>query len=114
MATAELFKYSQVFSADFQLATGVLAPAVVANFTQASLVLNIVRKTAGVGVNGIPRLAFTQPAAFSEQLKIGIYSSVNTDAGLYTVNWVNVLPQTGSAISTTAQTQVAGVVFPCA
>jgi hypothetical protein len=114
MASAELIKYSQVFSADFQLASGILAPAEVTNFTQASTVLYIVRKTAGGGANGIPRLAFTQPAAFSEKLKIGIFTSTNSDNSLYTVYWANVLPQTAATLSTTAQNGVAGVVFPSA
>ena len=112
MSNAETFRQSQVFTAALgPLVAGALAPAAVANFNNSSRMLYIVRTTAGATANGIPRVALGAPAAFSEQVKVGVYSSVNTDVGTYTLYWVNDLPQSAATLSTTAQNGVVGVVY---
>lgn len=112
MSNAETFRQSQVFTAALgPLVAGAIAPAPVANFNNSSRLLYIVRTTAGAGVSGIPRVAIGPPTAFSETVKVGVYSSVNTDVGTYTLYWVNDLPQSAATLSTTAQTGVVGVVF---
>jgi hypothetical protein len=82
---------NEIYSADFTLVAGVVAPIAKANFDGSCKLLSIVRKSLGAvpGVVGTPHCAVISPTAVGagSVWLLGVYSSVNTDVSVYTVYW---------------------------
>jgi hypothetical protein len=84
-----------IYKASLTLVAGALAPAVVPNFNGSSKCISVVRTAYGAGGQagaGVPAVAVAQPTnavAPNSQIKLGMYSSVNTDTSTYVVTWAN-------------------------
>jgi len=82
---------NQIYSADFTLVAGLVAPVATANWDGSCKLLSIVRKSLGAvpGVVGTPHCAVISPIAVAggSVWLLGVYSSVITDVSVYTVYW---------------------------